>query len=115
MLDRLFEIVENKRYDHAEFTIRNANDRIFKDYCIKIYTKNGAYIQIINDWFVEGGIFKGHRVDRFHVAFFIPNKNTAIESYSIRSDQDKIMYEKLNKLFNEVKQNIKDDAMNKYF
>ena len=115
MLDRLFEIVENKRYDHAEFTIGDVSSTIFEDYCIRIYTKDGAYIRIINDWFVEGGIFKGYRVDRFYVAFFIPNEDTAIETYSVRDDQDKIMYEKLNKLFNEVRQNIKDDAMNKYF
>lgn len=115
MLDRLFEIVENKRYDYAEYTIRYANHPILKDYCIRIYTRDGAYIRIINDWFIEGGILKGYRVDRFHVAFFVPNKDTAIESCSIRDDQDEIMYEKLNKLFNEVRQNIKEDTMNKYF
>ena len=115
MLEKLFEIVENKRYDHAEYTVKDANDRFFKSYCIKIYTKDGAYIRIINDWFIDGGIFRGHNVDCYYVDFFIPNRNTAIDSYSIRDDQDKIMYEKLDKLFYEVKQNIKNDAMNKYF
>ena len=115
MLDRLFNIVENKDYEYAEYTVRDGGSYLLRDSHIRIYTKDGAYIKIIKDWFVDGGIFRGHRVDRYHVAFFIPNKDTAIDSYSIRDDRDKIMYEKLNKLYNDVRQNIKDDAMKKYF
>ena len=103
MLEKLFEIVENKRYDHVDFGTG----------VVKIYMKDGAYIRITKSWFREGGIFKGRRVDYFHIGAFIPNRDTAIESCRICEDQD--MYKKIKELFDRVKQAAKDDAMDKYF
>lgn len=115
MLERLFEIVENKEYEYAEHEERNNGNYLFRDSRIKIYTKDGAYIRIIKDWFIDGGIFRGHRVDRYHISFFVPDQNTAIDSYDVCDDKHEEVYKKMTKLFNDIKQNIKDDAMKKYF
>jgi hypothetical protein len=70
MLDRLFKIVENKEYSHADFYISNRGNRFLEADNLEIYTKNAAYIKITKSWYTEGGIFRGHPVNYYRVSFF---------------------------------------------
>ena len=115
MLDRLFKIVENKEYNHADFYIANRENKFLREDILKIYTKDKAFIKITKSWCIEGGLFRGQRVDYYRISFFVPDEENSIYTKIIKSNEDKELYFKIQNLFFDVKENIKKDAINKYF
>ncbi len=110
-LERFLEIINNKEYEKMEYFEGNG---MTIDPCIKIHTKNGAYIRFYCGWgFKKLRLFKSEIIDYCQIIFFVPGKDKAVASFEINEDDDRFkMYKDL---FGNLVEEIKREQAEKYF
>ena len=111
-LEYFYKIIEEKKYEKLKHVYRH-KDITADDNYINIYTKGGAFIRFGKNWYLDGGLLNCRKVSRFIINFFVPEEDTSIKTI-VRIDTDSD-YKKLDYLFDELKKEIINNQIEKYF
>ena len=115
-LERFYDIVESKRYSDVKYSIYTdipVTSRWFGVESITIYTKDGAFIELIHDYRELGKRRSKEREYYFHIKFFIPESSVAMEVVKVEKTEED--YNKIAIMFTLLQEEAERILVEKYF
>ena len=115
-LERFYNIVESKRYSDVKYSTYidiSVTSHLYGVECITIYTKDGAFIELIHDYRELGKRRSKEREYYFHIKFFIPESNIAMEVVKVEKTEED--YNKIAIMFTSLQEEAERILVEKYF